>query len=67
MALEPYQSPKQQVQAILDKLPPDASFDDIEYHLYVQRKIERGLAAKERGEVLSHEEAKLRMKRWLEG
>ena len=46
-------------------LPEDASFDDIQYHLYVQQVVEERLAAVDRGEVVSHEEAKRRMAKWL--
>ena len=48
------------------KLPDDASLDDIQYHIYVCQKIQKGLDAAERGEVISQEEAERRMARWLE-
>ena len=28
---------------MLDQLPDDASFEDIQYHIYVREKIEHGL------------------------
>jgi hypothetical protein len=33
--------PKQQVAEILENLPDDASFEDIQYHIYVRQKIEQ--------------------------
>lgn len=57
---------KQEVLALLDKLPDDASLDDIQYHIYVRQKIEKGLEAASRGDVISQEEAERRMARWIE-
>ena len=57
---------KQEVFDLLEKLPEDASLDDIQYHIYVRQKIEKGLEAAGRGNVISQEEAERRMARWLE-
>ena len=57
---------KEEVRDLLEKLPDDASLDDIQYHIYVCRKIQKGLDAADRGEVISQEEAERRMARWLE-
>ena len=41
---------KQEVQALLKKLPERCTIEDIQYHLYVIEKIHRGLArAKKEG------------------
>lgn len=56
---------KQEAQKVLDTLPDDASLEDIQYHLYVLQKIEQGRRAIEEGDVLSHEEVKRRMAKWL--
>jgi ribosomal protein S20 len=56
---------KEEVRDLLEKLPDDASLD-IQYHIYVCQKIQKGLDAAERGEVISQEEAARRMARWLE-
>jgi len=57
---------KEEVRDLLEKLPDDASLDDIQYHIYVCQKIQKGLDAAERGEVISQQEAERRMARWLE-
>jgi hypothetical protein len=36
-------SPKDEVSALLEKLPEDATYEDIQYHLYVLEKVTRGL------------------------
>jgi predicted transcriptional regulator len=56
---------KEEVRKMLDQLPDDASFEDIQYHIYVQEKIERGLKDIQEGRVLSQEEVEERMSKWL--
>lgn len=57
--------PKEEVQRLLDTLPEEASFEDIQYHIYVQQAIRRGLEASERGELVDQEEVEKRMSKWL--
>jgi ribosomal protein S20 len=57
---------KEEVRDLLEKLPESASFDDIQYHIYVRQKIQKGLDAADKGQVISQEEAERRMARWLE-
>jgi len=56
---------KEEVRKLLDQIPDDASFDDIQYHIYVREKIERGLKDVEEGRVLSQDEIEKRMAKWL--
>ena len=56
---------KEEVRKMLDQLPDDASFEDIQYHIYVREKIERGLKDILEGRVLSQEEVEERMSKWL--
>lgn len=58
-------SAKEEVKKILEKLPDDVSFEDIQYHIYVREKIEHGLKDIEEGRVLTQEEVEQRMSRWL--
>jgi len=57
---------KDEVRKILDQIPDNASFEDIQYHIYVCQKIERGLKDIEEGRVLSQDEIEKRMSKWLE-
>ena len=50
-----------------DTLPPGATFEDIQYHIYVQQAIRRGLEAAERGDLLEQDEVERRMAKWLGG
>jgi predicted transcriptional regulator len=56
---------KQEVRSLLDQIPDDATFEDIQYHIYVREKIERGLKDVEVGRVVSEEEMERRMQKWL--
>ncbi len=57
---------KQEARKILESLPEEASLEDIQYHLYVLQRIERGRRDVEAGRVISQEEVERRMARWLE-
>ena len=59
------ETPKQQVQDLLENLPEDASLEDIQFHIYVRQKIEQGLADVAAGRVVSHEEVQRRLAKWL--
>ena len=57
---------KDEVRALLEKLPDDASLNDIQYHIYVRQKIERGLEAIRKGNVIPQEEIEKRIARSLD-
>jgi predicted transcriptional regulator len=56
---------KQQILKAIERLPDDASVEDALEELYLLYKIERGLSQADRGELISQEEARQRMARWL--
>jgi len=55
-------SAKEEVRRILEHIPDSASFEDIQYYIYVREKIERGLKDVDEGRVLSHEEVERRLR-----
>ena len=57
--------PKEEVRRLLDTLPEEASYEDIQYHIYVRQAIEHGLSAAERGQLLEQDEVERRMSKWL--
>ncbi len=57
-------SAKEEVRRILELVPDDASFEDIQYHIYVRDKIERGMDDVKNGKLLSQEEVERRMRQW---
>ena len=56
---------KQDVRKVLDALPEEASLEDIQYHLYVLQRIEKGREDIAAGRVVAQEEVERRMSRWL--
>lgn len=52
---------KDEAKKIIEKLPEQATWDDIIYHLYVRKKISNSLEAAERQEIVDHEEVKKRV------
>jgi predicted transcriptional regulator len=51
---------KKQALEMIKKLPEKATWDDIMYEIYVQKKIEAGIKAADEGRVVSHDEVKKR-------
>jgi predicted transcriptional regulator len=58
-------SVKDKVRVLLDSLPDDCTFEDVQYGLFVLTRIQEGLDAVERGDVIPHEEVEKRMQKWL--
>ncbi|MEW6103976.1 MAG: hypothetical protein AB1630_09250 [bacterium] len=56
---------KQEVGELLNRLPDDCSLEDIQYHLYVLQKIERGLKDVEQGRFYTQEDVEKTMSKWL--
>lgn len=56
---------KQEVEAMLSKLPDDSSLEDIQYHLYVLEKIQRGVERAITEGTISQAEAEERLGKWL--
>lgn len=59
------QTAKKEINKLLRRLPENCSTEDIQYHIYVLQKIERGLKQADEGKVISAEAAEKRMKKWL--
>lgn len=56
---------KQEVAQLLSKLPEDCTLEDVQYHLYVVEKIQRGLERAEKEGAVSQQEAEKRLVQWL--
>lgn len=51
---------KEEAKKMVDELPEDATWEDLEYRIYVRRKIEQGIESAERGETLTMDEVRAR-------
>lgn len=54
---------KEEARELLERLPDEASWDDLMYEIYVRKKIAIGLKAAESGRVVPHDEVKRRLTR----
>jgi len=56
---------KQQVLKAIEDLPDDASVEDALDRIHLLYKVERGLRQADDGQLLSQEEIRQRMAKWL--
>jgi predicted transcriptional regulator len=56
---------KQQMLKAIEELPDDANIEDALERLYLLYKIDRGIKQADAGELISQEEARQRMAKWL--
>jgi hypothetical protein len=59
-------TPKEEIRKILDTLPDDATWEDVQYSIYVRERVERGRREANQDQVIDQGEVELRMKRWLD-
>ena len=57
---------KENLHRLIDTLPDDATYDDVQHCLYVRQRIDRSTAEIERGETIPHEEMLELFDKWLE-
>jgi predicted transcriptional regulator len=57
---------KEELRRMLETLPDDATWEDMQYSIYVRERIERGRREADDGKVIDQEEVEHRMKRWLD-
>ena len=56
---------KQEVRSLLQKLPDNCTLEDIQYHLYVIEKINRGLQQAKQEGVVSQQAVEKRLGKWI--
>jgi hypothetical protein len=56
---------KEEVMDMISKLPPDVGYDEIMAEIYFKQKVDKSLEQIEEGKVISHEEAKSRLSKWM--
>ncbi len=55
---------KEEVKVLIDRLPDDCSMEDVQYHLYVVEKINRGINRAGNEGVLDQDEVERKFSRW---
>ena len=58
------ESAKEEVMQLLKNLPDNSTLEEIQYHLYVRQKIQRGIKDVEDGRIYTQEEMEKRMEKW---
>jgi len=56
---------KEEVRRMIETLPDDATWEDVQYSIYVRERIERGRREATDGKILDEDEVERRMKPWL--
>lgn len=57
---------KVSIQKVIDLLPPETSIEEVMERSYLLSKIEKGIQEADEGKVLTHEEVKRKLGKWLE-
>lgn len=57
-------SAKEETIRLLKELPDNSTFEEIQYHLFVRQKIQRGIEDIEDGRIYSQEDMERRMEKW---
>lgn len=50
---------------IIQSLPEDCDYEDIQHHIYLWEKVQNGEREIAQGKSVSHDEAKRRLAEWL--
>ncbi len=56
---------KEQLRDLIERLPDDCTLEDVQYHLYVQQKVERALDDVRQGRGVTQHEVERRMAKWI--
>lgn len=54
------------MEQLIHNLPEEASIEEAMEKLYLLYKIEKGIQQADAGRIISHEEAKKRLSKWLD-
>lgn len=57
---------KEKIQKVIQSLPDDAHIEDAMERLYLLYKVEKGCQQADTGQTVSSQEAKRRLKKWLD-
>jgi len=57
---------KDEIKQIIENLPDDLTFEEFQYHIHVHQEIQRGLKDIVEGRVISNDEIKKRIAKWIE-
>ena len=56
---------KEEVVKMIKNLPDEVGYDEIMAEIYFKQKVDKSLKQIDEGKVISHEEAKKRIEKWI--
>ncbi len=56
---------KEKIKDLLAKLPEDCTVEDVQYHLYVLEKIQRGISRAASEGVMTQAEVEKQLSKWI--
>lgn len=56
---------KEEVVKMINNLPEEVDYDDIMAEIYFRQKVDRSLRQIEEDKVITHQEAKERLSKWI--
>ena len=57
---------KEEARRMVESLPDDASWEDVQYSIYVRERVERGRREAGQEKLIDQDEVENRMKHWLD-
>jgi hypothetical protein len=58
-------SPKQAALTLIQRMPENASLEEVMYNLYFRQRVDRGIRELGEGKTVSHAEVKRSLAKWL--
>jgi len=55
---------KEEARSLIDKLPDDCTLEDIQYHLYVAEKMQRGIERAQTEGTLTQDDVERKFSKW---
>ena len=56
---------KEEIRRLIETLPDDASWEDVQYSIYVRERVERGRREADLEKLIDEDEIEVRMRPWL--
>ena len=56
---------KEDIRKMLEALPDDATWEDVQHSIYIRERVERGRREADEGKILEEDEVERRMEQWL--
>ncbi|MBE0536458.1 MAG: hypothetical protein IH624_12385 [Phycisphaerae bacterium] len=55
---------KEEARSLIDRLPDDCTLEDIQYHLYVAEKMQRGIERAQTEGTLTQDDVERKFSKW---